>query len=117
MWHHLVKTNKQKQKLLLYQQKERYKCIQYQESVPADDNNIPMYPISTTENILLFNKYLKESCKSKKVIPVGRLGLYKYLDMDKAISLSMNMVPLIEMWRDISPKKRYHKIRTILDKY
>ncbi len=102
---------------VLYKQKTSYQCIQYQEPIPPDDTNLPMYPISTSENLALFNKYLKEACNSDKIIPIGRLGLYKYLDMDKAVSLSMDMVPLIEKWNVFSPEKRYHNIRVILDKY
>ena len=102
---------------VLYKHNNSYHCIQYQESIPSDNNNLPMYPISTSENFLLFKKYLKEICNSEKVVPVGRLGLYKYLDMDKAVSLSMAMVSLIENWTSFSSEKRYHKLNIILDKY
>ena len=110
---HIRKTNFN----VLYRQDMSFSCIQYQQSVPAIDSDLPMYPIYTKENLFIFDKYLKEACKSNNVIPVGRLGLYKYLDMDKAVSLSMDMVPLIEKWKNISPEKRYQDIRTILDEY
>lgn len=102
---------------VLYRQNMSFSCIQYQKSVPAKGSDLPMYPIYTRENLTLFDRYLKEACISDKVIPVGRLGLYKYLDMDKAVSLSMDLVPLIEKWKDAYPDKKYQEIKKILDKY
>ena len=101
---------------VLHQQKKSVSCIQYQESIPAEDGSFPMYPIYTKENKILYEKYLKEACKSDTVIPIGRLGLYRYLDMDKAVSLSMDLIPLMEKWKDIHPEKRFQEIKTILDK-
>lgn len=43
------------------------------------------YPISNEENIELYNKYKKECEKLGNVFFLGRLGDYKYYDMDKAI--------------------------------
>jgi UDP-galactopyranose mutase len=102
---------------ILYQQKTNFSWIQYQEPISADSDNLPMYPIRTKKNLKIFDNYLKEACKSKKIIPMGRLGLYKYLDMDKAVALSFNMIDLIEKWRDKSPKARYDEINNIIAKY
>ncbi|MFX1453320.1 MAG: UDP-galactopyranose mutase [Promethearchaeota archaeon] len=102
---------------ILYQQKISQSWIQYQESIPADDSNLPMYPITTINNHNLFERYLNEVCKSGTIIPVGRLGLYKYLDMDKAVSLSMDMIPLILNWKKMSHKKKYFKIKEIIVNY
>lgn len=89
--------------------------IQYQEPVSFNENNLPLYPIYTKRNIALFDKYLIEACRSEKIIPVGRLGLYKYMEMSQAISLAMNIVPLIEVWKELSPKKRYFEIKDLLN--
>ena len=43
------------------------------------------YPIPKEENTILYNKYLEEAKKLKNVYFCGRLGDYKYYDMDKAI--------------------------------
>ncbi len=102
---------------ILHQQKLDNSWVQYQEPVQAVDKYLPMYPINTKENYALFNRYLNEACKSDKIIPVGRLGLYKYLDMDKAILLSMNMVQLIEKWINLSQKSRYLRLKALLKKY
>lgn len=102
---------------VLYQQDNQESLIQYQKPVPIDCFNDPMYPINTRENIELAFQYLKEACKSEKIIPVGRLGLYKYLDMDKAISLSMDMIYLIEEWKKIKPNERYSRLCMLLNKF
>lgn len=47
------------------------------------------YPINTHNNSFLYNKY--SSIKNDKVIFAGRLGEYKYYDMDKAIRNAMNL--------------------------
>jgi UDP-galactopyranose mutase len=99
---------------VMYHQKSDKSWIQYQEPISFNENNIPMYPIYTKQNIKLFDRYLVEACKSSKIIPVGRLGLYKYLEMGQAISLAMDMIPLIEEWKNLSPKKRYVEIKKLL---
>ena len=64
----------------------------------------------------MFDKYLIEACKSDKIIPIGRLGLYKYLEMGQAISLAMKMMPLIEKWKETNPKERYLELKKLLNK-
>lgn len=50
------------------------------------------YPINNEKNNKLYLDYI-ELLKNKypKIIPGGRLGLYKYLDMDKTIELALNV--------------------------
>jgi len=100
---------------VMHQQKTNKSLIQYQEPIPSNSKNLPLYPIYTKKNIELFNKYLIEACKSEKIIPIGRLGLYKYLEMGQAISLAMNMIPLIEKWKNIRPEDRYLEIKKLLN--
>jgi len=102
---------------ILHQQKSKHNWIQYQEPTRVDRETLPMYPVNTEENNKLFDKYLKEVCKRDKLIPVGRLGLYKYLNMDKAIALAMDMVPLVEEWEKMDILERYNNIRSIIQKY
>jgi len=99
----------------MYQHKTEKSWIQFQEPISYNKIGLPLYPIYTKQNIELFDRYLLEACKSDKIIPVGRLGLYKYLEMGQAISLSMNMIPLIEKWKKISPKKRYLELKDLLN--
>lgn len=45
----------------------------------------PYYPVNDEKNIDLFNDYKSLAIKEKKVIFGGRLGEYKYYDMDQVI--------------------------------
>ena len=52
----------------------------------------PYYPINNDKNNALYNKYKELSNKDDKVIFGGRLGQYKYYDMDKVIEEALKCV-------------------------
>ena len=54
----------------------------------------PYYPVNDEKNIKLFEKYKKLSEKEMNVIFGGRLGEYKYYDMDQVIEMSLNKAEL-----------------------
>lgn len=75
---------------------ERNTIITHEYPKTFDMVNERYYPIEIKENVELYEKYLsllKE--KYPKIIPCGRLGLYKYLDMDKVVERSIELVKLI----------------------
>ena len=45
----------------------------------------PYYPINDEKNIRLYEKYKEKANSEKNVLFGGRLGEYKYYDMDKVI--------------------------------
>lgn len=49
----------------------------------------PYYPVNNDKNNELFKKYEALASERKDVIFGGRLGLYRYLDMDKVIALAL----------------------------
>lgn len=49
----------------------------------------PYYPINDEKNIALYQKYVKMAGERKDIVFGGRLGGYKYLDMDKVIALAL----------------------------
>lgn len=62
---------------------------EYSKAAGPDDE--PYYPVNTSRNQQLLEKYQNEAEKIKpKVIFGGRLGLYKYFDMDDAIENALN---------------------------
>lgn len=62
------------------------KTVIYKEySRMADAKDDPYYPINTAENNKIYAKYKSEINKLKNVIIGGRLGSYRYWDMDNAI--------------------------------
>ncbi len=56
---------------------------------PGDD---PYYPVNNESNEKLFNKYKELSASEKKVFFGGRLGNYKYYDMDKDIEAAFDLI-------------------------
>lgn len=84
--------------------------IQYQEPCAAGDSNIPMYPVQTKRNELLFQKYLSYMVSLPNLCPAGRLGLFEYLDMDEAVSCAMKLVPFIEKYNEFPPKQRMQEL-------
>lgn len=57
-----------------------------------DKDKEPYYTINDEQNTSLYNKYKELSEKNNKVIFGGRLGQYKYYDMDKVIASAMECV-------------------------
>ena len=51
----------------------------------------PYYPVNNEKNDSLFAEYKKLAEKEKNVLFGGRLGQYKYYDMDKVIEAAMQM--------------------------
>lgn len=62
--------------------------IEYPKSGTADE---PYYPVNTLENHRTLQKYLDESKKISNVIFGGRLGEYKYYDMDQTIGSALDI--------------------------
>ena len=55
---------------------------------PGDE---PYYPVNDERNEKLFREYRKLAEKEKNVLFGGRLGQYKYYDMDKVIAAALDM--------------------------
>ena len=55
---------------------------------PGDE---PYYPVNDEKNGALYQRYKELADKESKVIFGGRLGEYKYYDMDKTIEVALNM--------------------------
>ena len=49
------------------------------------------YPIPKDKNTELYNKYLNKAKDLKNIYFLGRLGDYKYYDMDKAIARAIEL--------------------------
>ena len=54
----------------------------------------PYYPVNTTRNAEILEKYTKlaaKDTKDKNIIFGGRLGEYKYYDMDQVFASALNV--------------------------
>jgi UDP-galactopyranose mutase len=52
----------------------------------------PYYPVNNDVNNALYAKYAELAKAEKNVLFGGRLGQYKYFDMDKTIRAALDMV-------------------------
>ena len=71
--------------------KYKDKTIIYKEFSHKTINDEPYYPIKTENNIEILNKYKELAKKEKNIVFGGRLGLYKYFDIDDAIDDAINV--------------------------
>lgn len=77
----LKETKDKKETILTFEHPEKFNML-----------NERYYPINNERNNALYLKYVDLlKVKYPKIIPGGRLGLYKYLDMDKTIELALDM--------------------------
>lgn len=53
------------------------------------------YPVNNDKNNDIYNRYFEESKKTPNVLFGGRLGMYKYFDMDDTIESAINLVKTI----------------------
>ena len=72
----------------------RVKALWCPESIPRNGKwgIEPYYPINNDENNALYKKYEELAGKEENVIFGGRLGKYKYYDMDKVIAAALQTV-------------------------
>ena len=61
---------------------------------PADwqPGNEPYYPLNDEKNQNLYAEYAKLAEEEENIIFAGRLGAYKYYDMDKAMAAAMELI-------------------------
>ena len=55
---------------------------------PGDE---PYYPVNDEKNAALYRKYKEKADKEQKIVFGGRLGEYKYYDMDQVIAAALAM--------------------------
>ena len=60
-------------------------------SVDWEEGMEPYYPVNDAKNQELYQKYAEKAQNEDKVIFGGRLGEYKYYDMDKVIESAFKM--------------------------
>lgn len=68
-----------------------YTVITREYPVPHDESNEAYYPIQSERNIALYAKYKKLAKKEDGVTFCGRLGEYKYYDMDDCMKAAIDL--------------------------
>ena len=59
------------------------------------DRNIPYYPIRLVNEQALLRKYVERARATSGVTFTGRLGTYRYIDMDVTIAEAMKTAEMI----------------------
>jgi UDP-galactopyranose mutase len=74
-----------------WEKKEHVATVCYREfSRACSPNDIPYYPIRQVEEKAMLSKYVELARNSSGVSFIGRLGTYRYLDMDVTIEEALN---------------------------
>lgn len=76
--------------------KQKDTVVTKEYSATWEKGQIPYYPVNNDKNNALFEKYNELAQKEKGVLFGGRLGGYKYYDMDKVIRAALDMVASLE---------------------
>ena len=76
-------------------QKSNKTLISYEYPCSFNGKNERYYPILNTKNKLLYEKYLNEAKKLKNVYFIGRLGDYKYYNMDEIIARALKFANIL----------------------
>ncbi|WP_337771069.1 UDP-galactopyranose mutase, partial [Desulfovibrio piger] len=80
---------------------EKWKCLKknstiiFKEIPFASEEAEPYYPIQNERNLNILQKYIDESSKFENVFFGGRLGEYKYYDMEDTIKSALSLAKKI----------------------
>ncbi|HZW66639.1 MAG TPA: UDP-galactopyranose mutase [Hanamia sp.] len=66
------------------------------------DTGDPYYPVPRPENAALYRKYLELSLTEKNVFFSGRLGTYKYYNMDQVVAQALTLVHKLELEQKVT---------------
>lgn len=68
------------------------KTVYYKEySRTCEENDVPYYPIRLVNEKAMLHEYVDLAKQEKKITFIGRLGTYRYLDMDVTIQEALNV--------------------------
>lgn len=73
-----------------------------------------MYPINTKETSAERERLVMELAEEGKVIPYGRLGLYRYLDMHIVVGMGLYFGEIVGNWHNFSLEERKNVCRKLL---
>ncbi|TCP97278.1 UDP-galactopyranose mutase [Cricetibacter osteomyelitidis] len=77
----------QHEKTICYKEYSRY----------CGENDIPYYPIRLVKDKALLDQYVSKAMQEDKITFVGRLGTYRYLDMDVTIKEALEVADMVKV--------------------
>lgn len=75
------------------------------------DDSVPMYPVWWQDET--FYRYLTDVTGLGAVIPLGRLGLYKYTTMDSTFAMARRLVRSLDRYLEGKPAERFEILREV----
>ena len=75
------------------------------------DDRVSMYPVWWEDG--RFGRYLEDAARLPNVIPLGRLGLYKYTTMDSTYSMVRRLLGSLEEYLTSDPLRRVEILRGV----
>ena len=75
------------------------------------DDRVSMYPVWWEDERFL--RYLDDATKLPSVIPLGRLGLYKYTTMDSTLSMVERLAASLGDYLASGPERRVEILRAV----
>lgn len=75
------------------------------------DDRVPMYPVWWEDE--RFQRYLRAVTALRAVIPLGRLGLYKYTTTDSTFAMVRRLVDSLDDYLAKDPAGRYEILRNV----
>jgi UDP-galactopyranose mutase len=75
------------------------------------DDRVPMYPVWWQDET--FYRYLTDVTTLGAVVPVGRLGLYKYTTMDSTFAMARRLVKNLDRYLEGKSPERFEILREV----
>lgn len=72
--------------------------VEYALPYKKGENNEPYYPLLTEESQEIYSKYLDKATEIANLYVCGRLGDFKYYNMDQALERALSVVKNIKAW-------------------
>ncbi len=96
-------------------EQEGHHLVQYM--IPCEPhegtNRMKLYPVNTPAAEKTYGHVLGQMLRHTTIMPIGRLGLFKYMNMDTAIETSMAMADYVGIWSDMHYLKRMEIIEHV----
>jgi len=94
---------------VIHQGPERTDAAVVLEEIP--DDRVRMYPVWWEEE--RFNRYLEAAAETPGLIPLGRLGLYKYVTADTTYGMIERMVATLQLYQHADANERFEILKQI----
>jgi len=94
---------------VIHQGRERRGAAVVLSEIP--DPSVRMYPVSWEED--RFSRYLKASAKIQGLIPLGRLGLYKYVTTDSTFGMVERLFEVLPRYQQADAEERLALLKRV----